>query len=203
MDNKVKHKVGDTVYFFFNDKESRRCVISAIQVMYGELYDKKIEGKQYVTGHIHYQLRKHHWDFIDDEIFDPGLSNLPRTDNWIPIEMIYSEKDFFERKKKEEEIQACSENSCELVSNFLNDEETHNEEFFKKELVTLNKELRKQKALLRSIKMLIKQYNYLDDVLRMTNINILSRITELMVQIKDTNNELHNGSSKKSIINRI
>ena len=190
MENQVKHKVGDIVYFFFNKEERRRCIISAIQVMYDDLIEKEINGKKYRTGHIYYQLRKHHWDFIDDEIYDPGLSNYPRTDNWIPIEMIYSEKDFFEICEKEKEIKECSQNSCELVSSFLNDEETHNKEFFKKELKRLTKELRKQKALLRSVKLLVKQYSYLDDILKMTNINILSRMIELNNQLKEINKEL-------------
>lgn len=192
MENQVKHKVGDIVYFFFNKTERRRCIISAIQVMYGELYDEEIENSQGKIGHIHYQLRKHHWDFIDDEIYDPGLSNYPRTDNWIPIEMIYSEEDFFEIAKKEKEIQACSQDSCELVSSFLNDEETHDEKFFKKDLKRLTKELKKQKALLRAVKMLVKEHNYLDDVLRLININVLSRIIELGNQIKETEKSLKN-----------
>lgn len=190
MNNKVKHKVGDLVYFLFNDKESRRCIISAIQVMYDNLIETEINGKKCKIGHIHYELRKHHWDFMDDEIFDPGIANFPRTDNWIPIEMIYSEKEFLEKEEKNKEVKACTENSCELFNSFLNNEETHNEEFFKKELTRLTKDLKKQKFLLRSIKTLVKQYNYLDGVLKMTNINILSRITMLQNQIKEINKEL-------------
>ena len=90
----------------------------------------------------------------------------------------------------EDKIDICSYNACKIVNDFLSDKETHNKEFLNKELKSLNKELKKQESLLRSVKMLIKQYSHLDDVLRMTNINILSRITELQIQIKETNKEL-------------
>ncbi len=90
----------------------------------------------------------------------------------------------------EDEINICSYDACEIVNVFLNDEETHNKEFFKKELITLSKELRKQEGLLKAIKMIVKEYDHLDDVVRMTRINILSRIIELKDQIKETNKEL-------------
>jgi hypothetical protein len=90
----------------------------------------------------------------------------------------------------EDKINICSYDACEIVNNFLSDEETHNKEFFEKELITLSKELRKQKALLRAVKMLVKEYDYLDDVLIKARINILSRIIELNSQIKETNKEI-------------
>lgn len=159
MENTTQHKVGDIVYFFFNKEERRRCIVSAKQTFcYDEVLEKE-NGYSKVyneKGHIHYQLKKHYWDFIDDEIYDPGLANYPRTDNWIPIEMIYSEKDFFEIAEKERQVSACSENSCEIVSDFLNDDKIHNKEFFENELVNLKKELKKQNFLLNSLKKLLK-----------------------------------------------
>jgi|688.fasta_scaffold500810_2 hypothetical protein len=90
----------------------------------------------------------------------------------------------------EDEINICSYDACEIVNVFLNDEKTHNKEFFEKELKTLSKELRKQKALLNSLVKIVKEYNHLDDVLIKIKINILSRIIELKDQIKETNKEL-------------
>lgn len=89
-----------------------------------------------------------------------------------------------------DEIKICSYNACEIVNDFLNDEETHNEEFFKKDLITLNKELRKQKALLNSLNRIDKEYSYLKDALMQTRRNILERIYDLKSQIKETNKEL-------------
>ena len=90
----------------------------------------------------------------------------------------------------EDKINICSYDACEIVNVFLNDEKTHNKEFFEKELKTLSKELIKQEVLLKAVKMLVKEYNYLEESVRMTRINILSRIIELKDQIKETNKEL-------------
>ncbi len=90
----------------------------------------------------------------------------------------------------EDEINICSYDACEIVNVFLNDEKTHNKEFFEKELKTLSKELRKQEVLLKVVKMLVKEYDYLEESVRMARINILSRIIELKDQIKETNKEL-------------
>ena len=40
--------------------------------------------------------------------------------------------------------------------------------------------------------LLHKQYNHLDDLLRLTNINILSRMIELKNHIKETEKSLNN-----------
>jgi NADH:ubiquinone oxidoreductase subunit E len=90
----------------------------------------------------------------------------------------------------EDEINICSYDACEIMNVFLNDEKTHNKEFFEKELKTLNKELRKQKALLNSLNRIGKEYSYLEDALIQTRRNILERIYDLNFQIKETNKEL-------------
>jgi NADH:ubiquinone oxidoreductase subunit E len=90
----------------------------------------------------------------------------------------------------EDKIKICSYDACEIVNDFLSDEETHNKEFFEKELKTLNKELRKQKTLLNSLNRIDKEYSYLKDALIQTRRNILDRIYDLKSQIKETNKEL-------------
>lgn len=90
----------------------------------------------------------------------------------------------------EDKIKICSYDACKIVNNFLSDEKTHNKKFFKKELITLNKELRRQEILLKAIKMLVKEYGYLEDMVIRTRINILSRTIELKDQIKETNKQL-------------
>ena len=90
----------------------------------------------------------------------------------------------------EDKIKICSYDACEIVNDFLSDEETHNKKFFEKNLITLNKELRKQKALLNSLNRIDKEYSYLKDALIQTRRNILERIYDLKSQIKETNKEL-------------
>ena len=90
----------------------------------------------------------------------------------------------------EDKINICSYDACELINGFLNNEETHNKEFFEKDLIILNKKLRKQKTLLNSLNRISKEYSYLEDMLIQTRRNILEYIYDLKSHIKETNKRL-------------
>ena len=53
-----------------------------------------------------------HSKAFNEEIFDVGFRNFPRTDNWMQEDRIFSYQPSIE-------IPLCSYNGCELIENFL------------------------------------------------------------------------------------
>ena len=88
-------------------------------------------------------------------------------------------------------IPSCAENSCEIIYSFLeNDEYVFDKHTLEKELNKVKKDLAKNKALLKAIRLLIEEYNYLETTLYPIQSNLEDYVYKLQMRIININNEL-------------
>ena len=84
-----------------------------------------------------------------------------------------------------------NKNSCEIIYSFLeNDECVFDKYILEKELNKVKKDLKKNKALLKAVKLLIEEYNYLETTLYPIQSNLEDYIYKLQMRTIGINNEL-------------
>ena len=111
---KYKFKIRQVIYIK-NDptlkNDYQQCIIRKRTIIDGEYYYQlsKVKGWKYLKNK---SARKE----FEKEIFNIGFRNLPRMDNWLQEDQIMKDT------LNEEDV-ICSKNGCELVNEFLEEDE--------------------------------------------------------------------------------
>ena len=188
MKDQHSYNLGDLLYIIksLSDTTIRKVIIHNKKLFYNETLKK---DEYYYQVRLCYENTTNKERYVDAEVYDPQEENiygLNHKDGWIPESELYSK---YEIEKYS--IPSCTENSCEIIYSFLeNDKYIFDKHILEKELSKVKKDLTKNKALLKAIKLLIEEYNYLETTLYPIQSNLEDYVYKLQMRIININNEL-------------
>ena len=188
MKNQHSYNIGDLLYIIksLSNNTSRRVIIHNKKLFYNKILKK---DEYYYQVRLCYEDTPDRKRYIDTEVYDPQKENIygvNHENGWIPESELCSVYEIGEYS-----IPLCTKNSCEIIYSFLeNDEYVFDKYILEKELNKVKKDLKKNKALLKAVKLLIEEYNYLETTLYPIQSNLEDYIYKLQMRTISINNEL-------------